>query len=189
MGPSGVALDQRVGEPELHSECDQLLLRAVVDVAFELAPLLILGRNQSLLALRSRARRSSINRAFRSTSPACAARSETSFCFGRRPWGRSPAPFAMERPPSSSPWWRTGKTSGGGAAASTGDRGVASAGNVAAGRRSSPIFSQTSARAAPDALRQASRAIRGRTSSAANESRRGCSPNSARTSYGVARFP
>ena len=48
VGPSGVALDQRVGEPKLHSECDQLLLRSVVDVAFELAPLLILGCNQSL---------------------------------------------------------------------------------------------------------------------------------------------
>ena len=44
-----VAFDQAVGELELHGERDELLLRAVVDVALEPAPLLVLRGDQSLL--------------------------------------------------------------------------------------------------------------------------------------------
>ncbi len=45
---SRVAIDQRVGQPELDAERDQLLLGAIVDVPLELAALGVLGRDQSL---------------------------------------------------------------------------------------------------------------------------------------------
>ena len=44
-----VPLDQVVGEPELHGERDQLLLRAVVDVALEPPALRVLRGDQPLL--------------------------------------------------------------------------------------------------------------------------------------------
>ena len=43
-----VAVDQRVGQPQLHAERDELLLRAVVDVALELASFLVLRGHQAL---------------------------------------------------------------------------------------------------------------------------------------------
>ena len=43
-----IPIDHRVGEPELHTERDELLLRPVVDVALELAPLSVLGGDEAL---------------------------------------------------------------------------------------------------------------------------------------------
>ncbi len=43
-----VALDDLFGEPELHRQRDELLLRAVVDVAFELPALVVLGGDEPL---------------------------------------------------------------------------------------------------------------------------------------------
>ena len=44
----GIAVDEPFGQAELHRERDELLLRAVVEVALELAPLLVLGVDQPL---------------------------------------------------------------------------------------------------------------------------------------------
>ena len=43
-----VAIDERVGQSELDAERDELLLRAVVDVPLELAPLVVLRGHQPL---------------------------------------------------------------------------------------------------------------------------------------------
>ena len=43
-----IPINHRVGQPELHTERDELLLRPVVDVALELAPLSILGGDEAL---------------------------------------------------------------------------------------------------------------------------------------------
>ena len=48
-GTRRVAFDERVGQPELHGQGHELLLRAVVDVAFEPATFIVLRRHQSLL--------------------------------------------------------------------------------------------------------------------------------------------
>ena len=48
MRLGAVTIDQRVGQPELHAERDELLLGAVVDVALELAALGVLGCDQAL---------------------------------------------------------------------------------------------------------------------------------------------
>ena len=43
-----IPIDHRVGEPELHTEGDELLLRPVVDVALELSPLAVLSGDEAL---------------------------------------------------------------------------------------------------------------------------------------------
>ena len=48
-GGGGVPLHQPVGQLQLHRQGDQLLLRAVVDVPFDPAPLLVLRRDEALL--------------------------------------------------------------------------------------------------------------------------------------------
>ena len=44
----GIAIDEPFGQAELHRERDELLLRAVVEVAFQLPSLLVLGVDQPL---------------------------------------------------------------------------------------------------------------------------------------------
>ena len=44
----GVAIDEPFGQAELHRERDELLLRAVVEVAFQLASLFVLRVDQPL---------------------------------------------------------------------------------------------------------------------------------------------
>ena len=48
LGLRRIALSDLLGEAELHRERDQLLLRSVVDVSFDLAAFLVLSGHQSL---------------------------------------------------------------------------------------------------------------------------------------------
>ncbi len=48
MGLAWITVHEGVCEPELHTERHQLLLRAVMDVPFELASLLVLGGDEPL---------------------------------------------------------------------------------------------------------------------------------------------
>ena len=83
-------------EPRLHGQRDQLLLRAVVDVAFEPAALPVLR-----LTSRRCEERSSTSRTFRRTRPAWDARSRTRRSFDG--FIGSLGGIATERPPRSSP--------------------------------------------------------------------------------------
>ena len=126
----------------------------------------------------------------RSTSPACAARSATSFSSaGER---GSFAGFLTARAPSSSPTCSTGNAPSIslGTDPSTSriaSRTPASGGHVATSRNSSSTASQTSARSAPTPS-PSTRTMRVSTSSSAYAPPTR-SENSESTSYGVARFP
>ena len=110
-GLRGFPLGQRAREPSLHGERDELLLRAVVDVALQPAALLVLRRDQPLLRGLEVVQAdfsSSVSRTLRSTSPACDARSAISFSSaGRR--GRSRG-LRTASAPSTSPACSTAYT-------------------------------------------------------------------------------
>ena len=81
LGLRRVAIDELFREALAHLQRDELLLGAVVDVALELAALLVLGRDQALLRRLQVGQPGAelrVSRSFRSTSPAWAARSCTS---------------------------------------------------------------------------------------------------------------
>ena len=114
----GRACGDRLGQPQVHRQCHQVLLRAVVDVALQASPLDVLGldeplpgRLQLLGTVRPAPRAGSSSSArsptSRSTRPAWAAspvNSRSSTAVSGRP-GRS----CSRSTPSAWPPWRTGR--------------------------------------------------------------------------------
>src|SRR5439155_21343297 len=105
LGLLRIPLDQALGQPLLHRKRDELLLCAVVEVAFQPVPFLVLGRTRRCLEARSSFKfdsSSAVSRTFRRTRPAWEARSFSSLSsvgdngsFGG---------LTTDRAPSSSPW-------------------------------------------------------------------------------------
>ena len=184
------------GEPQFDRERDELLLRAVVNVALELAALLVLRGHEALLrALQILEPRTKVLGQADVPQDEAGLRGEVGDelrlrlvhrVVGRHRDGERPEELApvLDREGGV----RLGKHGERAIAIERNRAGtVASNGQDAATRSRSCVRSQTSARAAPIPS-PTTRAILGRTSSSAYVSATR-SENSARSSYGVARVP